>query len=93
MNMSLSKLQELVKDRKVQCAAVHGTAKGRTQLSNLNSSIVWKIPFILCSLHVCIYFYFALASVGGKTFFLSFDLCSTTGHGGPRYCPPSLSPG
>ena len=33
-DMSLSKLQEMVKDRKAWCAAVHGVAKGLTQLSN-----------------------------------------------------------
>lgn len=32
MNMSLSKLQEIVKDRKAWCAAVHGVTKSRTQL-------------------------------------------------------------
>ena len=34
MDMNLSKLQEIVKDREAWCAAAHGAAKSQTRLSD-----------------------------------------------------------
>ena len=41
MDMSLSKLQEIVKDREAWCAAIHGTAKTRTWLGNCTTTSLW----------------------------------------------------
>ena len=38
IDMSLSKLQEMVKDREAWHAVVHGVAKSRTQLSDTTNS-------------------------------------------------------
>ena len=42
MNMSLNKLQEIVKDREAWCAAVHRVTKSQTQLSDWTTTIIWE---------------------------------------------------
>ena len=43
MNMSLNKLQEIVKDKEPWCAKVNGVAKCKTELNQNNNEILNEI--------------------------------------------------
>ena len=47
MDMSLSKLKELVMDRETRCAAIHGVAKSLNRLGDLTELIHLIKPFTM----------------------------------------------
>ena len=49
MDMSLSKLQEMVKEREAWHAAAHWVAKSQTQLSNWTTRVIFYIVSLWCS--------------------------------------------
>ena len=67
MDMSLSKLQELVMDREAWCAAVHGVAKSQTRLRDWTKQIIPKV-----NLHYIIWKMYLQTKIPSKFIFLIF---------------------
>ena len=57
MDMSLSKLRQIVKDREACCAAAHGVTKSQTQLSN------WTKILNIIQLKYCITVFFLICAI------------------------------
>ena len=61
MDMSLSKLWEMVKNREAWHAAIHGVGKSQTQLNKNNGIFCVSLLSCIFSSHVCV-FYFLISA-------------------------------
>ena len=75
VDMSLGKLWDIVKDREVWRAAVHGVTKSQTWLSNWKRTNIWNAIYFLLPTVVCIFIgenYLFVHFIDNMTVYFSF---------------------